>query len=188
MTFSASARLRATLLVGLLLGLGSSPLTHAQSADQSGLFGAKQSPAEAPVTFPRAPADLLHVHITASGALQFYVDRGSISVEPGQTVRYTLVGKTPDGPRNITYEGINCATRQWTLYGLWNDASQKWVAASGGDWQRIPENGATRVHSTLYSDDFCHNRAVRGTPADLARRIEMGLHALSDNSLMTNER
>jgi hypothetical protein len=188
MTLSASARMRTTLLAGLLLGLSFSPLTHAQSADESGLFGAKQSPAEAPVTFPRAPTDLVHVHITASGALQFYVDRGSISVEPGQTVRYTLVGKTPDGPRNITYEAINCATRQWKLYGLWNDASQKWVAASGSDWQRIPENGATRVHSTLYRDDFCHNRAVRGTPADLARRIETGLHAPSDNSLLTNER
>ncbi|MDY0330528.1 MAG: CNP1-like family protein [Thiomonas sp.] len=180
MIFLTSARTRAALLAGLLLGLGSGQLVKARTADENGLFGAKSSAAEAPVVFPPAPTALVHVHITASGAMQFFIDRSSVTVEPGQTVRYTLVGKTPDGPPNITYEGINCATRQWKLYGLWNDASQKWVAATGSDWQGIPENGAMRVHSTLYRDDFCRDQSVRGTAADLVRRVELGLHAPSD--------
>ena len=180
MKFSRWAPVRAALLVCLCAAgvLGSSAV--AQTTGEEGWFGAKTRTVEAPLVFPGAPKDLVHVHVTASGTLQFFIDRSSVSVEPGQTVRYTLVGKTPDGPSNITYEGINCASGQWKLYALWNDASKQWVAASGSDWQRIPENGSTRVHSTLFRDDFCRNRAVRGTANDLVRRIELGLHAPSD--------
>lgn len=175
-----SAPVRAALLACLGSALTVAPCAHAQSTSDEGWLGAKTTTAEAPVTYPGAPKDLVHVHITASGSLQFYVDRASVSVEPGQTVRYALVGKTPDGPSNITYEGINCAKRQWKLYALWNDASKQWVPAAGSDWQRIPENGAARVHSTLFRDDFCRNQSVRGPAADLVRRIELGLHAPSD--------
>ena len=177
-----SAPVRAALLVCLGSALIVAPRAHAQSTSDEGWFGAKTTTAEAPVTYPGAPKDLVHVHITASGSLQFYVDQASVSVEPGQTVRYTLVGKTPNGPSNITYEGINCATRQWKLYAVWNDASKQWVMATASEWQRIPENGAARVHSTLYRDDFCHNQSVRGSAADLVRRIELGLHAPSSLS------
>ena len=182
MKFSRWAPVRAALLVCLCAAgvLGSSAV--AQTTGDEGWFGAKTAAAEAPVSLPAAPTDLVHVHITASGSLQFYVDRASVSVEPGQTVRYTLVGKTPNGPSNITFEGINCVTRQWKLYALWNDASKQWVKATSSEWQRIPESGATRVHSTLYRDDFCLNQSVRGSAADLVRRIELGLHAPSSLS------
>ena len=182
MMVSRSASVRIALLAFLGCMLTLAPRAHAQSSSDEGWFGAKTAAAEAPVSLPAAPKDLVHVHITASGALQFYVDQASVSVEPGQTVRYTLVGKTPNGPSNITFEGINCVTRQWKLYALWNDASKQWVKATSSEWQRIPESGATRVHSTLYRDDFCLNQSVRGSAADLVRRIELGLHAPSSLS------
>lgn len=179
MIFSFSARRRTATLVCLLAGLSAIPMVHAEASDDTGWFGAKASnKAESPVVFPGAPADLLHVHITAGGALQFFVDAASISVQPGQTVRYTLVAKTAGGPSNGTYEGINCALRQWKIYAIWNDSSKQWTAARGSDWQPIPESGATRIHSTLYDDDFCKDRVVNGTAADMAQRIKQGLRAL----------
>jgi hypothetical protein len=179
MTLFFSARGLAATRTCLLAGLIFTPMAHAQAPDDSGWFGAKASnKAESPVVFPAAPGELLHVHITAGGALQFFVDAASISVQPGQTVRYTLVAKTAGGPSNVTFEGINCTLKQWKIYAIWNDASKQWTAASTGDWQPIREKGATRIHSTLYSDDFCRDNAANGTAADMAQRIKQGLRAL----------
>ncbi|MDD4886736.1 MAG: CNP1-like family protein [Thiomonas sp.] len=174
-----AARLVA-ILACLLAGLTSAQLARAAASDDTGWLGAKTSKVESPVVFPGAPGELLHVHITAGGALQFFVDRASISVQPGQTVRYTLVAKAPDGPRNVTYEGINCARRQWKLYALWNDSTKTWVAASTSDWQPIPERGAERIHSTLISDDFCKDWATDGTAAEMAQRIAQGLRYIQN--------
>ncbi len=173
-----SVRRLAATLACLLAGLTSAQLARADASDDTGWFGAKTSQVESPVVFPGAPGELLHVHITAGGALQFFVDRASISVQPGQTVRYTLVAKVPGGPRNATYEGINCALRQWKLYALWNDATKGWVAANTNDWQPIPERGAEHIHSTLFSDDFCKDSATNGAAADMAQRIEQGLRTM----------
>ena len=178
MTFSLTLRWLAATLTFLLAGLIPAQLAHADSSDAAAWFGAKTSKVESPVVLPAAPADLLHVHITAGGALQFFVDAASISVQPGQTVRYTLVAKMPGGPRNVTFEGINCARRQWKIYAIWNDASKQWTAASSSDWLPIPERGAERIHSTLFSDDFCKDSAAYGTPAEMAQRIKQGLRAL----------
>lgn len=178
MIFSFSVRKFAAILACLLGGLSVGQLARADSSDATGWFGAKTGRVESPVVFPGAPGELLHVHITAGGTLQFFVDPASISVQPGQTVRYTLVAQIPGGPRNVTYEGINCALRQWKLYAIWNDASKQWTAASGSDWQPIPERGAARIHSTLYSDDFCKDAEAQGTPAEMAQRIQQGLRAL----------
>lgn len=178
MTSSFSGRRLAAILACLLAGLTIDQAARAAASDDTGWFGAKTSQVESPVVFPGAPDELLHVHITASGALQFFVDRASISVQPGQTVRYTLVAKVPDGPRNVSYEGINCARRQWKLYALWNDSTKTWAAASTSDWLPIPEHGAERIHSTLFSDDFCKDRATDGTAKEMAQRIEQGLRAI----------
>ena len=174
MTASFLTLSRPALLAAVVLGLVAVQPALAQALEGDGASAA----AKAPVVFPGPPQDLLHVHITAGGALQFFIDRNSLSVEPGQVVRYTLVAQVPGGPRNVTYEGINCAQRQWTLYALWSDDTKAWTAASSSDWQRIPENGATRIHATLYGDDLCKDKAVLGTPAAMAQRIQQGLRAL----------
>jgi hypothetical protein len=153
-------------------------VVRAQQADDAGALGAFPRLEQSPVVFPGAPSNLLHVHITASTALQFYVDRASITVEPGQVVRYTLVARAPSGTDNVSYEGIDCARRRWKLYGVWNDANKTWQAASSADWQRIPDSGAQRVHATLYDDDFCKDWAVNGTAAQIAQRIQQGLRAI----------
>ncbi|WP_298290209.1 CNP1-like family protein [Thiomonas sp.] len=170
-------------LAALLLALGATWPARADAADDggvdSGVFTTSPSAQSQPaVVLPGAPQDLLHVHITAGGTLQFFVDRASISLHPGQVVRYTLVAQTPGGPRNVGYEGIDCARRQWTLYAIWNDADQRWTRVNDAGWQRIPQGGAARVHSTLYDDDFCKDGAVNGTAADMAQRIRQGLRAI----------
>ena len=167
---------------GLLLTLLAVPpgmrSADAQSSDDAGWFGTTAREAESPVVFPAAPSELLHVHITAGGALRFYVDRASISVQPGQIVRYTLVARVPGGPSNVTYEGIDCTRRQWKLYALWNEASKTWSAVTTSHWQRIPSDGAQRIHSTLFDDDLCKDGAVHGTAAQIAQRIQQGLRAI----------
>jgi len=151
---------------------------HAQEADDFGWLRAPSGQEQSPVVFPGAPSNLLHVHVTAGAALQFFVDRASITVEPGQIVRYTLVARAPNGPDNVSYEGIDCAHRRWKLYGVWNDANKTWQAASSTDWQRIPDSGAQRIHATLYDDDFCKDWAVNGTAAQIAQRIQQGLRVI----------
>lgn len=180
MTFFHSTRRMRVPTVCLLAGLTAANFAFADSSSDTGWIGARTKSVETPVVLPSAPSDLLKVHITAGGTLQFFVDRASISVQPGQIVRYTLVAKTPDGPSNVSYESINCALRQWKLHAIWDASSKRWSTAVGNDWQRIPENGATRVHSTLFNDDFCRDRVVNGTPAEMAQRIEQGLRALPD--------
>ncbi|MGC9162243.1 MAG: CNP1-like family protein [Thiomonas sp.] len=178
---TARPRLRVATL-GLIVTLLAAPYgtrsAGAQSVDDAGWFGTKTRETESPVVFPAAPSELLHVHITAGGALRFYVDRASISVQPGQIVRYTLVARVPGGPSNVTYEGIDCAQRQWKLYAVWNDASKTWSAVTTSQWQRIAGDGAQRIHSTLFDDDLCKDGAVHGTAAQIAQRIQQGLRAI----------
>ena len=146
-------------------------------AGDGGLFGANSPKPQAPLVLPAAPKDLLRVHVTASGSMQFFVDGRSISVEPGNVVRYTLVAKTAQGPSNVSYEGIDCVQRRWKLYAVWRDSAGKWFQTED-DWHDIPAQGAQRIHSTLYDDDFCKDFAVDGTAGDIARRIERGLRAV----------
>lgn len=172
--FTRSAAIAAAALIGLAIA---GAAAAADPADDGGLLGASSPRPQAPLVLPAAPKDLLRVHMTASGSMQFFVDGRSISVEPGNVVRYTLVAKTAQGPSNVSYEGIDCVQRRWKLYAVWRDSAGKWFRTDD-DWRDIPAQGARRIHSTLYDDDFCKDFAVDGTAADIARRIGRGLRAV----------
>ena len=181
MKFTLPARLTpllAACLYCLSTGIVSAGSASADTGDDTGWFGTSKIIKESPVVFPGAPQDLLHVHVTDESALQFFIDRKSLAVQPGNTVRYTLVAKAGQGPSNVSYEGLDCAQRRWKLYAVWNEAEKKWTPAGGSDWQRIPESGATRIHSTLYNDDFCKDFTVNGSADDILRRVQQGLRAI----------
>ncbi len=172
---SATSIRSAALFAVMLLGLAG--VAAADSSDGGGLFGAKSARPQTPVVLPPAPSDLLRVHVTNPGSMQFFVDGKSISVEPGHIVRYTLVAKTAEGPRNVSYEGIDCVQRQWKLYAVWRNGAGKWEPTQD-IWHDIPAQSVQRIHSTLYDDNFCKDFGVDGTAGDIARRIGRGLRAV----------
>jgi hypothetical protein len=121
---------------------------------------------EAPVKLPAAQplaADLMAFGRSRDGELTYLLDRTSISMPGNSIVRYALVAQSQAGARNVSYESINCRTREIKVHavgrsdGTWRDP--------GGDWRAL----RTQQHALLANDFLCDVRGTRRLDEVLAR-------------------
>jgi hypothetical protein len=110
---------------------------------------------EAEVRLPAYPkADgLIEFSVSGAVSFRFFIDPASVSLEPGGEVRYTLVGRSPSGVDNVSYEGIRCAAGAYRVYAHGNDG--RWAASRQSDWRRIEPRTVQRWHNELHSNYFC---------------------------------
>ena len=75
---------------------------------------------EIEVVLPPYPqeADLLSFRVGAVRDTQFLVDTKSMAVGSDDVVRYTLVVIGSGGARNVSYEGLRCATGERRFYAF----------------------------------------------------------------------
>ena len=75
---------------------------------------------EVEVVLPPYPqeADLLSFRVGAVRDTQFMVDTKSVSIGSDGVVRYTLVVIGSGGARNVSYEGLRCATGERRFYAF----------------------------------------------------------------------
>jgi hypothetical protein len=123
--------------------------------------------AEAPVKLPAAQpraADLMAFGRSRDGELTYLLDRTSISMPGNSIVRYALVAQSQAGARNVSYESINCRTREIKVHavgrgdGTWREP--------GGDWRTL----RTQQHVLLANDFLCDVRGTR-RPDDVLTRL-----------------
>ncbi|WP_255988116.1 CNP1-like family protein [Chitinolyticbacter albus] len=94
-----------------------------------------------------------------SRANDFYISLDSISVGQDDIVRYAMAIVPRRGNvRNVSFEGIDCKTKQYRVYAYGNEVGKQWQDGSQG-WKRMVKNQRNAYQGEL-STVFCSG----GTP------------------------
>jgi hypothetical protein len=160
----------------LLAALLALPLSgRAEDRDPDG----EQRPAAEPEVelpaFPRSE-NLLPFTVSATTNNQFLIDSSSLSIGSDGVTRYTLVIVSPSGARNVSYEGMKCATGERRLYAL-GRTDETWARARNDRWARITNSTLNRHHAALFSEYFCPITVVQQTPEQMIDTLRRGGHS-----------
>ncbi|AYH42852.1 CNP1-like family protein [Azoarcus sp. DN11] len=123
-------------------------------------------------TLPAAPRDgaLREFFVSSASPNHFFIDEDSIAVGEDGVVRYTLVIRTPGGAKNVTNEGIRCASGTWRLYATGRSGGD-WSAARDADWKPIVDNTYNRPRAALSEDHFCDGPVPPRDRDEVLRRL-----------------
>jgi hypothetical protein len=100
------------------------------------------------------PANLIRIDVSAHTSNSFAVDEQSVTYGEDEVIRYTLVITSPSGARNVSYEGMRCATAERRVYAFVGSGGG-WAPTRNSAWVRIQENGLNRHHAALFREYFC---------------------------------
>ena len=126
---------------------------------------------EIEVVLPPYPqeADLLSFRVGAVRDTQFLVDTKSMAVGSDDVVRYTLVVIGSGGARNVSYEGLRCATGERRFYAF-GRLDKTWGKARSNQWAAI-RGGTNNHHVELYTNYMCDGVVVLSRVEDILRRM-----------------
>lgn len=135
----------------LVLLLGQSPVYADFEEDYE-----KKQWQEIEIQLPAAPKQesLLPFYVSAATDNRFFVDGATLSVGSDGVVRYVLLVLSPQGGRNLTFEGMRCQTRERRIYASGRQDGT-WSRARRNEWVRVQDAYANRHHAALYLDYFC---------------------------------
>lgn len=152
----------------LLFALETSAQSHFEED-----FDDKDKPwQEITVQLPAAPKaeNLVPFYVSATATQSFAIDAASVSVGTDGVIRYTLVATSAAGARNVSYEGIRCASYEKKLYAF-GHPDGTWGRSRRDQWEGISGNAMNRQHAALAKDYFCDGATVSGNAATLVERI-----------------
>ena len=151
----------------VLVGLAGCSGTPLQS-DWERAHLAEITPEDAvtPPRYPRA-GDLVPVDVPGSGSFRFFVDGATVSVGRDGTVRYVLVGRSPSGAENVSFEGLRCDSREYRIYAVGHDGG-RWDSAPA-PWHTLRGSAVAPVRRALQRNYFCADaRPVRDSEEAVA--------------------
>ena len=148
--FTSAAWFAAALLVGC--GSLKPPSTFEQEFEERAKSW-EEMQTRLPAATPK-DADLLPFAVSGATTYTFLIDRTSLSKGTDDVFRYTVVARSPQGARNVTFEGIRCETREKKLYATGRDDGT-WSRARNSAWQPIEEVGNNRLQAALMKEYFC---------------------------------
>lgn len=103
--------------------------------------------------FPQADA-LVPFYVSAATSNRFFVDAASLKVTDDGVVRYTLLVLTPEGGRNVGFEGMRCETRERRLYAS-GRSDGTWSMSRNKRWFPVLDAASNRQYMALFVDYFC---------------------------------
>ncbi|MFA7243154.1 MAG: CNP1-like family protein [Sulfuricellaceae bacterium] len=114
---------------------------------------------------PPAPSEdkLLPFYVSSATDNRFFIDSASLSIGKDGVVRYTLLIKSAQGARNLTFEGMRCATHEQKTYAF-GRADGAWSKARQAKWEPIQYQDRNRHHHVLYDDFFCPGGIIIAKP------------------------
>lgn len=115
------------------------------------------------------PANLIRIDVSTQTNNLFAVDEQSVTYGEDDVIRYTLVITSPSGARNVSYEGMRCATAERRVYAFIGSGGG-WSPTRNSAWVRIQENSLNRHYAALFRDYFCSSGGSVMTTAQ-ARRV-----------------
>lgn len=102
--------------------------------------------------FPEAE-NLIPFRVGYHTDTKYLIDGSSLSLGADGVIRYTLLVVSASGAKNISYEGLRCATTERRVYAF-GRPDKTWSKARGNQWARL--RGSTNNHYVdLYSNYFC---------------------------------
>lgn len=178
----AYRRCAVRIVVGSLLVVSTSMALALSSFDED--FDDEAKPwQEIALQLPAPPqADtLLPFYVGPTATQDFFIDSKSITVGTDGVIRYTLVSISKQGAKNISYEGIRCATFEKKIYAS-GHTDGSWSRSRRNNWARIVRNAANRQHAALAMDYFCSNLAVASDREEMIKRIKEKRSLTDDRS------
>jgi hypothetical protein len=138
---------------------------------------------EIAVQLPPAPKqeDLATFDVGPLATYTFAVDTKSVSVGSDGVVRYTLVATSTGGARNVSYEGIRCASYERKLYAF-GRPDGTWSRSRRDQWERIASYGANPQHAVLFKDFFCDGNTIAKSQEGIVRQLKSGRGATAQNA------
>ena len=130
---------------------------------------------EIEVQLPAFPEqnNLIQFQVGAVSDTKFMIDGASLSVGSDGVLRFTVVVESSAGARNISYEGMRCATAERRFYAF-GQPDKTWSKAKSNQWVKI--RGTTNNHHVeLFTTYFCPNGPsfIRDT-SDMLRVLRQG--------------
>ncbi|HEY8607263.1 MAG TPA: CNP1-like family protein [Noviherbaspirillum sp.] len=164
------SRLAAAGLTAVIL-LGWSG-AHAQSRFEEEFDDEEKPWQEIAVQLPQAPQqqNLAPLFVSAVATQKFEVDTSSITVGEDGVIRYVLVATSEGGARNVSFEGIRCATYERKLYAF-GQPDGSWSRSRRDKWELITGNAVNRQHAALAKEYFCDLKTIAGNARDMADRL-----------------
>ena len=102
--------------------------------------------------FPEA-GNLIPFRVGAISDTKFFVDAQSLSYGTDGVLRFTLEVVSPSGAKNVSYEGMRCATGERRFYAF-GRADGTWSKARGNQWVKI-SGTSNNHHVELFTNYFC---------------------------------
>lgn len=132
---------------------------------------------EIEVQLPAAPKQetLLPFYVSAATENRFFIDGATLTVGGDGVVRYVLLVLTPQGARNVTYEGMRCQTRERRIYASGRQDGS-WSKARKNEWVRIQDAYANRQHAALFLEYFCPIGNIVQDAAEARNALIKGVH------------
>ncbi|MDZ7584627.1 MAG: CNP1-like family protein [Thiobacillus sp.] len=103
---------------------------------------------------PPKPENLVGFDVSPATQNRYFVDTASISVGEDKVVRYSVVIEAAGGAKNVSFEGMRCATGERRLYA-YGQPDGSWSKARNGRWEGIKFRSLLSYHKALYEDHFC---------------------------------
>lgn len=123
------------------------------------------------VEFPDFPQEenLLPFYVSPIQTQKFFIDEKSLVVGEDE-IRYTLVGISSGGAKNITYEGLKCDGGLFRRYAM-GTYEGKWSPSRQSEWKDIAFQDANRPQASLALDYFCQGLGIAGKVDQMIFRI-----------------
>lgn len=103
--------------------------------------------------YPKAE-NLVEFKVSSATRNRHFIDTASISVGEDKVVRYTVVIEATGGAKNVSFEGMRCATGERRLYA-YGHSGGTWSKARNAGWEGIKLRSLLSYHKALYEDHFC---------------------------------
>lgn len=136
---------------------------------RASIFAERERQPERDLELPPAPVDanLRQITLRNLSDNKVEIDAKALTVTPDAIVRYTLVVTSPQGARNVSYEGIRCDPAEWKTFAF-GRTDGTWAMPSQAEWQAVEERGYNAIRFTLAKDYFC---GLNGAPLKDAKAI-----------------
>jgi len=123
------------------------------------------------VEYPDFPKEenLLPFYVSPIQTQKFFIDEKSLVIGEDE-IRYTLVGVSSGGAKNITYEGVKCDGGLFQRYAM-GTHDEKWSPSRRNEWKDIQFHAANRPQAELVLNYFCQGRGFAGKTDEMIFRI-----------------
>jgi len=122
---------------------------------------------------PPKAENLIEFNVSSATRNRHFIDTASISVGEDKVVRYTVVIDAAGGARNVSFEGMRCATGERRLYA-YGQPDGTWSKARNANWEGIKMRSLLSYHKALYEAHFCPGGINARDVEEAVRNLRQG--------------